>query len=110
MHKTFAVCIALLVLAGCASSSSRRNVDVARRQDYLAAHPESQYSRDIMKGKIVVGMSLDDVKASYNYCMPATEFPNEHAWRCRTPKMVKAHKMGTLVQFDYTDHVASLSR
>lgn len=110
MHKTFAGLSVLLALAGCATTASHTRDDQARRQNYVAAHPENPYTRQILKGQIVAGMSLADVNASYDYCAPATEFPDQHSWRCQTPKMAKAHKMGMLVQFDYTDHVTSVTR
>ncbi len=48
--------LAVLVLSGCAST---------RRQAYVDQHSGTLYAQEILSGKVVVGMSGDEVRASW---------------------------------------------
>lgn len=75
---------ALAVLAGCATAAQRR-------QHYVSANPDlrPEIASAILEGKIIEGMTAEDVRASWGEpdreTVSITETSREKTWSYRTP-------------------------
>lgn len=64
----YAWLIATIALASCASHPPVRDVDESVRQlraEYLHAYPDGEFTRNIERGEIALGMRFEDVVASW---------------------------------------------
>lgn len=72
--RNLTIILLSISLTGCISNAEIRAKQLKAREDYIAAHPKikSEFAEAIRAAKIRVGMSKDDVKASWGtpcwYC------------------------------------------
>jgi len=77
--KSFLLCVIICLTVSCSIMGGQ-----TRRDEYLAAHPATEFRDQISNGMIKVGMSKDEVIASWGppcgYCYGTSQSSSGESW------------------------------